>query len=103
MKAYSLKTLVLHLAIAVTYLTVTSYLFVIDRDPNPIGTGLQQGLCFFLHLVITLFIMLTYLGRSTDKKGAGKKVLLHTAAIILVAALYTLFSSPVWEWLWSIR
>lgn len=103
MKVYSIKTFFLHLAIAATYLAFTSSLFVVRRDPNPIGAGLQQWLCIFLHVTITLFVMLTFSGRTADKKGAAQKLLLHIAAIVLAIAPYSLFSNPIWNWLWSLR
>jgi hypothetical protein len=103
MKAYSLKTFLLHGAIVTIYFAVTSYLFVVGKDPNPIGAGLQQWLCVFLHVTITLFVMLTLLGKATDKKLATRKVVLHTVAIILAVSLYLLFSNPIWDWLWSLR
>lgn len=98
-----LKTFLLHLVIAATYIAFTSYLFVVRRDPNPIGTGLQQWLCIFLHVTVTLFFMLTLVAKAADKKLAAQKLLIHIAAIILAIAPYSLFSNPIWHWIWSLR
>jgi hypothetical protein len=103
MSTYSLKVLFLHSGIALAYFAVTDFLFVVAKDPNPIGTGLQQWLCIFLHFTITLFVMLTFLGRAADKRLAIKKVLIHTAAIVLVISVSLFLSNPVWDWLWSLR
>ena len=103
MKLYSIKTLLLHFAIATTYVATTSYFFVIAKDPDPIGTGLRQWMCIFLHFNVTLYILLTFLGKATNRKEARKKLWLHLAAVVLIVSLLLLFSNPLWEWLWSQR
>jgi len=103
MKLYSIKTLLLHLAIASSYVAWTSYLFVIEKFPNPIGTGVRQWFCIFLHLTITLFVMLSYLGKATDKRNATLKLVFHVAAIALTVLLLTVFDNPLSEWLWRQR
>jgi hypothetical protein len=103
MKVYSIKTLLLHFAIASFYIAATSYLFVISKFPNPIGTGLRQWFCVFLHLTITLFIMLTYLGKAKDKRNATLKLFLHLGAIALVLLAWFIFDDPLSKWLWNQR
>jgi hypothetical protein len=103
MKVYSIKTLLLHLTIAFAYVSTTSYFFVIANQPNPVGTGLQQWLCIFLHLTVTLFMMLSFVGKATDKRDAKIKFCLHLASIVLIISTLLLFSNPLWEWLWLQR
>jgi len=103
MKLYSIKTLLLHFAIATAYIATTSYFFVIAKDPHPVGTGLQQWMCIFLHFTVTLYILLTFLGKATNRKEVRKKLYLHLAAIVLIVLLLLLFSFPLWEWLWGQR
>ncbi len=103
MKMYSIKALLLHLTLVCTYIAATSYFFGIAKDPNPVGTGLQQWLCIFLHGIVTLFIMLLFVGKATNKRNARVKLYVHLAAIGLIVSTLLLFSQPLWEWLWNQR
>jgi hypothetical protein len=103
MKVYSVKTLLLHFAIASSYIAATSYLFVISKFPNPVGTGLRQWFFVFLHFTITLLIMLSFLSKATDKRKATLKLLLHLGAILLAVLALFLLSESLSEWLWSQR
>lgn len=103
MKVYGIKTLLLHLAITCAYVAATSYFFVIAHDPNPVGTGIRQWFCIFLHLTITLFTRLSYVGKATDKREATVKLSLHLAAILFAVSTLLLISFPLSEWLWSQR
>jgi len=103
MKLYTLKVFILHLSIIITYLAVTSYLFVVAKDPDPIGTGLKQWVCMILHLIITLFIMKTRWSKSSDKNLAKKKFWVNFVIIIVLIITNLQLSNFLWEWLWSIR
>jgi hypothetical protein len=56
MMLYILKTFLVHLAIIVFYLGITSYWFVTRGRIDPIQTGLQQGLLILFHLICTVMV-----------------------------------------------
>jgi hypothetical protein len=102
MKSFSIKTLLLHFVIATIYVATTSYFFVIAKDPDPVGTGVRQWLCVFLHFFVTLLITIPS-KKTVDNSVGWTKTLLHLTFIILIVAVYLLFSSLLWQWLWRLR
>ena len=103
MKSLIVKVCSLHLLVLLVYLFVTSYLFVTGKDPNPIGIGLLQWILFFLHLILTLLFCLFVLKKANDIKYENRIVMVNTLAIIFWITIYFLFSSKIWDLLWSLR
>lgn len=103
MQLYALKVFFLHLIVATVYLTAICYEFVIEKDPNPIGAGLKQWVCIFLHLMITLIIMAIVWNKANDKNIARKKFFVHFLAVLFIISASLLISDPLWHWLWSRR
>jgi hypothetical protein len=103
MNAYALRILVLHLTIALIYLSITSYVFVISKQPNPVGTGLRQWFFMFMHLIITIIVFSILLAKATNKPLVKKKFLINCLIVISIIIVSTLFSNPFWEWLWALR
>jgi len=93
---FPLKQFLIHLLAALFYLGITSYWFVMGRDPNPIGIGFQQDICMLLHLIIAIVIPI----RSKYLKRSRTVNFLIVLAIII---LYLLLSNWIWNWLWSLR
>ena len=46
-----IKISLLQLVIMVVYLTITDYLFVVSKYPNPIGIGIWQWVLFIIHVI----------------------------------------------------
>lgn len=103
MNAYTIRVLIMHLVIASIYLSITSYLFVISKQPDPIGAGLRQWFFMVTHLSITIIVFLILLGRATNKQLVKKKFLINCLVISSIIIISILFSDPLWEWLWSMR
>ncbi len=103
MQSYCIKIFILHFVIALTYMVITSYEFVVYKVPDPIGTGLQQWACFFFHLTITLIIMSLYWGKAKNKKIAKKKFWINFLILMLIIALVSAIDEPLWKWLWKLR
>jgi len=100
---YSVKVFTLHLIIVLLYLGITSYAFVVAKDHNPIGVGLQQWLCILLHLLITITVMAMLWAKNTNKRAGRNKFLLNIGAIVLWIGITLVFSNAIWHWLWSLR
>jgi hypothetical protein len=100
---YNVKVFTLHLIIVLLYLGITSYGFVVAKDHNPIGVGLQMWLCTLLHLGITITVMAFLWTRNTNKRAGRNKFLLNIGAIVLWIGISLIFSNPIWRWLWSFR
>lgn len=103
MRKWIFKSIGLHLAIALIYLGLTSYEFVILNEANPIGIGIQQWLLIFAHFGITAFVWAFIIKASTDKRLARKKFGIQTLIIFLIVVLNLSLGDPIWTWLWSLR
>ncbi len=97
MMLYILKTFLVHLAIIVFYLGITSYWFVTRGRIDPIQTGLQQGLLILFHLIST--VMVTVKGNPNIKQ----KYIVNLLCVLSIIIIYFLLSDPIWKWLWSLR
>jgi len=100
---YNVKVFTLHLCIALLYLGITSFEFVVRKDPNPVGVGLQQWLCIVLHILATVTIMAILWTRNTNKRAGRNKFMLNIGAIVLWVGILLIFSNAIWNWLWSLR
>jgi hypothetical protein len=100
---YVVKVLTLHLFIVLLYVTITSYEFVADKFPNPIGIGLKQWLYVTLHLLATITITAIIWRRSANKRTGRNKFMLNIGAIILWIGILLIFSNALSRWLWSLR
>ena len=100
---YSVKVFTLHLVIALLYMGIASYGFVVAKDHNPIGVGLQQWLFILLHLLITTTVMAFLWAKNTNKRVGRNKFLLNIGAIVLWIGIMLIFSNAIWRWLWSFR
>jgi cation transport ATPase len=103
MRKYILKIIAIQLSIILLYLGMTSYEFVVSREINPIGVGLQQWALIILHLLITIFVGLYRIHKSKDKKISKKKLLVNLLVIVIIILIYFCFSDIIWHWLWSFR
>jgi hypothetical protein len=103
MRKYVFKIVAIHLGIILIYLSFTSYEFVVSRELNPIGVGLQQWVLVILHFLITGFVGLYVISKSKDKRTAKSKLLIGLASIILIFLIYYCLSEMIWHWLWSFR
>ena len=98
-----LATLLVNLAVAVSYLLVTSLMFVYKKQPDPIGIGTWQWVCIVIHLVL---ILLTYLMIGIFKKQPkGSRYLFPyaLAGFIIPIIIYFALIEPIWDTLWSMR
>lgn len=100
---YIIRSIVLHTIIFSTYMAITSYEFVVAKDPEPIGTGLRQWLCIFFHIAITMMIITGSRSKAKNRKISYKSLLIHLLIIILIISVYNLFESPLTRWLWDLR
>lgn len=103
MNAYTIRILILHLIIASIYLSITSYMFVISKQPDPVGAGLRQWFFMVMHLIITIIVFLILLGKTTNKRLVKRKFLINCLVITFIIIISILFSNPFWQWLWSMR
>lgn len=103
MRNRTIVIFLLHFFITVAYLAITGYYFVQRRDPDPIGTGLQQWACIFAHLFITSVVCLVIRNRSKDKKSANRLLWINLLAIVTWLGIYFLMGTPIWDYMWSLR
>jgi hypothetical protein len=103
MQKYIYKAFSIQLAIAMLYLSLTCYEFVVLRDPNPTGIGIQQWLLILSQFVFTSLLFLFMIHRATNKTLAKKKSLINLLSILLIVALYLCLSNVIWKELWNLR
>lgn len=96
------RVFLVHAFIAAAYLSYTNYRFVIDSQPNPVGTGIAQWFLMLIHFVVTL-IAVGFLAKGPRIANRAFDWKLHGLIIVLIAATYLLVSKPLWQWLWSLR
>ncbi len=97
MSIYIFKTFLFHLIVAIFYLGITSYWFVVRGTIDPIKTGLQQDLLMLIHLIAaTLFPI-------ANRNIIKRKHLINFAIFLLIIILYFGLSNCIWNWLWSLR
>lgn len=103
MKNKIVTILILHLAIIVFYISITSYFFVVSKDPNPIGSGFQQVLLIILHVGITFFTCAFIWANSKDKKNARRVFIINICAVIFWVVVYITLSEKIDGYLWTLR
>ena len=103
MKIEILIIFLFHLLIATGYMSITSWIFVIYPDPDPVATGLQQLLCVVTHFVLTAVICLAMRIRSVDKKEATITLWFNLGAVVFWTIVYLLLSKNLWDYLWTLR
>src|SRR5690242_6798245 len=84
---------ILNALIAFLYLLLTCIIFIIEKDPDPIGTGLRQWAAIILHFI---FLILFYLF-AAKKPGRWKKFGYATGGLLSVVIVYFLLTSVIWS------
>lgn len=103
MKRYFVRCSILHLAISALYFFATSYEFVVTKQPNPIGVGIQQFLCIFFHVIGTIAYFMIIPWKSGNKKLYNRKLLLNIGAIVLAVAIMATIDAQLSNKLWSLH
>ena len=103
MKKYFIRCLILHFSICAAYFLATSYEFVATKQPDPIGIGIQQLLCIFLQVIITLGYFMVIPWRGPDRKQYNTKILINIGAIVLAVAVIGSIDELLSDKLWSLH
>ena len=98
MKSFLHSTLV-HAAIAIVYVSFTYYLFVTDRYPNPLATGIRMAFFTAIHILSTLVVMVGFVILS-KAPHQGRRLAINMGAVVLVAVLVFLVSPLIDNWIW---
>lgn len=86
-----IKIVFLHVIIAVIYITILTFYFVIYKHPDPIGSGFRLFMCFVLHLIVTSVVC---------KK---EDLAVHMLVIFLIIGIYTLLDPVISRGAWNLR
>ena len=103
MQNYIIRIIAIQFLIILIYIGLTSLEFVVSREPNPVGTGLQTWFLIFGHLLVTIFVGLYVISTSKDKRLARNKLIVGTLSIIVIITIYLCVSGIIDHWLWTLR
>jgi len=103
MRKFILKSIAIQLPIAILYLGLSCYGFVVSQSGDPLQIGLIQWAFMITQFGITGIVGMILLFKSTDKKIGRQKLLIGLLIVFLIMVLYLCFSSIIWHWLWSFR
>ncbi len=103
MKNKILSILSIHLIILATYIGITGWMFIKYREPDPIGTGLQQLLCMIVHFILTAIICIVIRMNAAEKKAATISLFLNLGAVVFSMIMYLLLSNILSNFFWSMR
>jgi hypothetical protein len=85
--------------VALIYIIVTSTMFVMRRNPDPIGIGYLQWVAILAHLVL----LILFYAASAKRPGNWRKFGFAIGGLLSVVVLYFLLNTPVWNLLWRLR
>ncbi len=103
MKNITIKIFSLHFIILATYIGITDYFFIIQKDPSPIGTGFQQLFFNFLHGFITAFVCLLIAYYAKNKAMVKQIFITNMAAVLFWIIVHLIITIWLDEYLWQLR
>jgi RsiW-degrading membrane proteinase PrsW (M82 family) len=103
MQKYIFKSIAIHLTIAILYLGLSCYGFVVSQSGDPLQIAFIQWAFMICHFGITGFVGVILMFKAEDKKLGRQKLLIGLLVVFLIIILYLCFSGIIWNWLWSFR
>lgn len=95
-RRYFAKAFFLQLLIVLIYLGISSYKFVVSKQPDPIEVGILQWIFVGMHI---LCVVIYFLVIKKDKQSFGSNLI----AMFVIVFIFLALSNIIWEWLWHQR
>jgi dipeptide/tripeptide permease len=93
----------LHFIIMVAYVALAFFIFVSEKDADPVGNGMLQLVLTVSHLAITLVITTMMVIRTKEKQKAARNLAIHLSAVIFWAIIGYAADDSLSEFAWSLR
>jgi heme/copper-type cytochrome/quinol oxidase subunit 4 len=103
MRKYFIRCFVLHLTICTIYFFVTDLEFVVTKQPDPVGIGLQQLICTVLQLMITIGYFMFLPWNAANRRQNNARIFTNIGAIVLAVAILASIDSALGNTLWSLH